>query len=282
MSTHSTITPSSEIAGSEPLSRRARREQAQEYITRLAGQTFPNSDRLYLQGSRPDIQVPMRRIHLSPSLIGGNQDAPRYEPNDPVLIYDTAGAYGDPEQAIDVSRGLSAVRAAWIAERQDTELVAEPNSDYTRTQQDNLAPQVPLMQTRAPIRKARSGACVTQLHYARAGIITPEMEFIALRENQRALMAGEAGITAEFVRREVAEGRAIIPANINHPEAEPMIIGRHFLVKINANIGNSSVSSSIEEEVEKLVWSTRWGGRYRDGSVDRASYSSDPGVDTAQ
>jgi phosphomethylpyrimidine synthase len=259
MSTHSTITPSPENAGSEPLSRRARREQAQEYITRLAGQTFPNSDRLYLQGSRPDIQVPMRRIHLAPSLIGGNQDAPRYEPNDPVLIYDTAGAYGDPDQAIDVSRGLLAVRAAWIAERQDTELVAEPNSDYTRVQQDNLAPQVPVMQSRAPIRKARSGSCVTQLHYARAGIITPEMEFIALRENQRALVAGESGITAEFVRREVAEGRAIIPANINHPEAEPMIIGRHFLVKINANIGNSSVSSSIEEEVEKLVWSTRWG-----------------------
>ncbi|GAB3240213.1 phosphomethylpyrimidine synthase ThiC [Pseudaeromonas pectinilytica] len=259
MSTSISRAISSEPTSSPSPSRRVRREQAHYYITQLVGQTFPNSDRIYLPGSRADIRVPMRRIHLASSLVGGSSDAPRYEPNAPVLIYDTAGAYGDPEQPIDVTRGLPALRAAWIAERQDTEIIPQPTSDYTRIQQDNLAPQVPVMQRRTDLRRGRAGACVTQLHYARAGIITPEMEFIALRENQRQLAAGEQGITAEFVRAEVAAGRAIIPANINHPEAEPMIIGRNFLVKINANIGNSAVSSSIEEEVEKLVWSTRWG-----------------------
>jgi len=259
MSTSISTAISSEPTSSPSPSRRVRREQAHHYITQLAGQTFPNSDRIYLPGSRADIRVPMRRIHLAPSLVGGSSDAPRYEPNAPVLIYDTAGAYGDPEQPIDVTQGLPALRAAWIVERQDTEIIPQPTSDYTRTQQDNLAPQVPVMQRRTDLRRAKAGACVTQLHYARAGIITPEMEFIALRENQRQLAAGEQGITAEFVRAEVAAGRAIIPSNINHPEAEPMIIGRNFLVKINANIGNSAVSSSIEEEVEKLVWSTRWG-----------------------
>ena len=259
MSTSISTAISSEPTSSPSPSRRVRREQAHHYITQLVGQTFPNSDRIYLSGSRADIRVPMRRIHLAPSLVGGSSDAPRYEPNAPVLIYDTAGVYGDPEQPIDVTRGLPALRAAWILERQDTEIISQPTSDYTRTQQDNLAPQVSVMQRRSDLRRAKVGACVTQLHYARAGIITPEMEFIALRENQRQLAAGEPGITAEFVRAEVAAGRAIIPANINHPEAEPMIIGRNFLVKINANIGNSAVSSSIEEEVEKLVWSTRWG-----------------------
>ncbi len=259
MSTSISTAISSEPTSSPSPSRRVRREQAHHYITQLVGQTFPNSDRIYLSGSRADIRVPMRRIHLAPSLVGGSSDAPRYEPNAPVLIYDTAGAYGDPEQSIDVTRGLPALRAAWIAERQDTEIIPQPTSDYTRTQQDNLAPQVPVMQRRTDLHRAKAGACVTQLHYARAGIITPEMEFVALRENQRQLAAGEQGITAEFVRTEVAAGRAIIPSNINHPEAEPMIIGRNFLVKINANIGNSAVSSSIEEEVEKLVWSTRWG-----------------------
>jgi len=259
MSTSISTAISSEPTSSPSPSRRVRREQAHHYITQLVGQTFPNSDRIYLLGSRADIRVPMRRIHLAPSLVGGSSEAPRYEPNAPVLIYDTAGAYGDPEQPIDVTQGLPALRAAWILERQDTEIIPQPTSDYTRIQQDNLAPQVPVIQRRTDLRRGRAGACVTQLHYARAGIITPEMEFIALRENQRQLAAGEQGITAEFVRAEVAAGRAIIPANINHPEAEPMIIGRNFLVKINANIGNSAVSSSIEEEVEKLVWSTRWG-----------------------
>ena len=248
------------------ISRRERREQAQRFITQLAGETFPNSDRVYLRathtapsGSHFDLRVPMRRIHLSPTLLGGTPEAPLYQPNDPVLVYDTAGAYGDPAQEIDVTMGLPPLRDAWIDARKDTQLIASPNSSYARSQQHNLTIQVPVMHHPARIRKANAGARVTQLHYARAGIITPEMAYIALRENQRQGAAGEPGITAEFVRAEVAAGRAIIPANINHPEAEPMIIGRNFLVKIDANIGNSSVSSSIEEEVEKLVWATRWG-----------------------
>lgn len=253
-------------AQSAVVSRRERREQAQRFITKLAGETFPNSDRVYLRathtehsGTPIDLRVPMRRIHLSPTLLGGTPEAPLYQPNDPVLVYDTAGAYGDPAQEIDVTMGLPPLRDAWIDARNDTQLISSPNSSYARSQQRNLAAQVPMMHHPARIRKAKSGARVTQLHYARAGIITPEMAYIALRENQRQGAAAEAGITAEFVRAEVAAGRAIIPANINHPEAEPMIIGRNFLVKINANIGNSSVSSSIEEEVEKLVWATRWG-----------------------
>ena len=255
-------TTSSTASSSAQPSRRERREQAHAYLTRLVGETFPNSDRIYLQGSSEDIRVPMRRIHLAPTLIGGSKEAPQYEPNEPVLVYDTAGAYGDPQMSIDVAQGLPRLRDNWIDARGDCEWLSAPNSDYTRTQRESLllnGEQIPQMSQRAPIRKAQAGKIVTQLHYARAGIITPEMEFIAIRENQRLLAAGEKGITAEFVRSEVAAGRAIIPANINHPEAEPMIIGRNFLVKINANIGNSSVSSSIEEEVEKLVWSTRWG-----------------------
>ncbi len=243
---------------SKNLSARERRESAKEYLSTLAAQTFPNSDREYLEGPRPDIRVPMRRIHLTPSLVGGTKQAPIYEENAPVLVYDTSGPYGDPDQAVDVTVGLKPLRQNWILERNDTEEVAEPTSEFTRAQAEQLQ-LVPQMKVKAPIRKAKDGLCVSQLHYARKGIITPEMEFIAVRENQRRLNAGEKGITAEFVRKEVAEGRAIIPANINHPESEPMVIGRNFLVKINANIGNSSISSSIEEEVEKLIWSTRWG-----------------------
>lgn len=243
---------------SKNLTFRERRESAKEYLSTLASQTFPNSDREYIGGSRPDIRVPMRRIHLSPSLIGGTKQAPIFEENAPVLVYDPSGAYGDPEQQVDVTKGLAPLRLNWILERNDTEEVSEPNSAFTRAQAEQLA-LVPKMAVQAPIRKAKAGHCVSQLHYARKGIITPEMEYIAIRENQRRLAEGEKGITPEFVRQEVAEGRAIIPANINHVESEPMIIGRNFLVKINANIGNSAVSSSIEEEVEKLIWSTRWG-----------------------
>ncbi len=243
---------------SKNLTSRERRESAKEYLSTLASQTFPNSDREYIEGSRPDIRVPMRRINLSPSLIGGTKQAPIFEENAPVLVYDPSGAYGDPDQQVDVTKGLAPLRLNWILERNDTEEVSEPNSAFTRAQAEQLA-LVPKMAVQAPIRKAKAGHCVSQLHYARKGIITPEMEFIAIRENQRRLAEGEKGITPEFVRQEVAEGRAIIPANINHVESEPMIIGRNFLVKINANIGNSAVSSSIEEEVEKLIWSTRWG-----------------------
>lgn len=243
---------------SKNLTSRERRESAKEYLSTLASQTFPNSDREYIEGSRPDIRVPMRRINLSPSLIGGTKQAPIFEENSPVLVYDPSGAYGDPDQQVDVTKGLAPLRLNWILERNDTEEVSEPNSAFTRAQAEQLA-LVPKMAVQAPIRKAKAGRCVSQLHYARKGIVTPEMEYIAIRENQRRLQEGEKGITPEFVRQEVAEGRAIIPANINHVESEPMVIGRNFLVKINANIGNSAVSSSIEEEVEKLIWSTRWG-----------------------
>ncbi|WAH51160.1 phosphomethylpyrimidine synthase ThiC [Pseudescherichia vulneris] len=218
--------------------RREQRAAAQRFINTLEGTTFPNSKRIYIQGSQSDIRVPMREIQLSPTLIGGSKAEPQFEENEAIPVYDTSGPYGDPEVAIDVEKGIAKIRSAWIA--------------------------------------GRTGKCVTQLHYARQGIVTPEMAFIALRENMgRERIRGEVlrrqhpgegfgarlpeNITPEFVRDEVAAGRAIIPANINHPESEPMIIGRNFLVKVNANIGNSAVTSSIEEEVEKLVWATRWG-----------------------
>lgn len=206
---------------------------------------FPASKKVYVKGSRPDIQVPMREITLSPtSGIHGEEENP------PIHVYDTSGAYTDSEIQTDIRQGLQPNRLHWIEERKDTEAYA----GRTVTPEDNgnvkgkaLAEVFPAFQ-RKPLR-AKKEHNVTQMHYARKGIITSEMEYIAIREN----------VTPEFVRDEVARGRAIIPANINHPESEPMIIGRNFLVKINANIGNSAVSSSIEEEVEKMRWATRWG-----------------------
>ena len=232
---------------------------------------FANSRKLYIQGSRADIQVPFREISLSdtPSQFGA-------EKNPPVIVYDTSGVYTDPNVSIDIRSGLPAMRAAWIAERNDTEQLDGPSSTFG--QQRKTDPELSAMRfnlTRKPLR-AKAGANVSQMHYARKGIITPEMEYIAIRENQRRegmsemLQSQHKGndfgasipkvITPEFVRSEVALGRAIIPLNINHPEIEPMIIGRNFLVKINANIGNSALGSSITEEVEKMVWGTRWGG----------------------
>ncbi|ORM69886.1 phosphomethylpyrimidine synthase ThiC [Pantoea wallisii] len=257
-------------------SRREQRAQAQEFIDSLQGTAFPNSQRIWITGNRPDIRVPMREIQLSPTHTGGSKENPQYEANEPVPVYDTAGAYGDPAATIDVHRGLEKLRAAWIDERGDSETVAQVSSSYTQQRlADDGLDHLRFEHLPQP-RRAKAGRCVTQLHYARQGIITPEMEFIAIRENMgrerirsEVLLQQHPGhsfgahlpenITAEFVRQEVASGRAIIPSNINHPESEPMIIGRNFLVKVNANIGNSAVSSSIEEEVEKLVWSTRWG-----------------------
>ncbi|WP_336769385.1 phosphomethylpyrimidine synthase ThiC [Pantoea endophytica] len=257
-------------------SRREQRAQAQEFIDSLQGTAFPNSKRIWITGSRADIRVPMREIQLSPTHIGGSKENPHYEPNEAVPVYDTAGAYGDPQATIDVHQGLDRLRAGWIEERSDSETIHQLSSSYTQQRlADEGLDHLRFEQLPQP-RRAKSGRRVTQLHYARQGIITPEMEFIALRENMgRERIRGEVllqqhpghsfganlpeNITAEFVRQEVANGRAIIPSNINHPESEPMIIGRNFLVKVNANIGNSAVSSSIEEEVEKLVWSTRWG-----------------------
>lgn len=257
-------------------SRREQRAQAQDFINSLQGTAFPNSQRIWIAGSRADIRVPMREIQLSPTHTGGTKAEPQYEINEPVPVYDTAGAYGDPQATIDVHQGLAKLRAAWIDERDDSEPVTQRSSAYTQQRLADEGLDHLRFESLPSPRRAKPGRCVTQLHYARQGIVTPEMEFIAIRENMgRERIRSEvllqqhpgeafgahlpANITAEFVRDEVASGRAIIPSNINHPESEPMIIGRNFLVKINANIGNSAVSSSIEEEVEKLVWSTRWG-----------------------
>ena len=231
---------------------------------------FANSKKIYIQGSTPDIQVPFREISISdtPSEFGA-------EKNVPVLVYDTSGSYTDPKYDINIQNGLPPLKTKWIEDRQDTEILDGPTSVYG--QERKIDPELEKMRfnlLRKP-RRAKPGKNVSQMHYAKKGIITPEMEFIAIRENQRreglsdVIQTQHPGqnhgaqiqnkITPEFVRDEVAKGRAIIPANINHPETEPMIIGRNFLVKINANIGNSALGSSISEEVEKMVWGTRWG-----------------------
>ena len=264
---------------------------------------FPGSRRIYVEGSRPDIRVPMRLIQQSPTGssthtlpldkgeypgeaggrgsiengkdLGGNGSV---EENPPIPVYDTSGPYTDPEATINLRTGLPSVRSVWIEERGDTELLGGLTSAFGREQaNDERLDHLRFEHVRPP-RRAMPGKCVTQMHYARRGEITPEMEFIAIRESQKLealretnpdLFQQHAGqsfgaaipkvITPEFVRSEVARGRAIVPANINHPELEPMIIGRNFLVKINANMGNSAVTSSIAEEVEKLVWAIRWG-----------------------
>ena len=234
--------------------------------------SYPASEKIYVQGSRPDIQVPMRKITLS--------DTPVHfgavEKNGPLYVYDTSGVYTDPNVEIDLKKGLSSIRSAWIEERNDTEELNGPSSDFgLQRLEDPATASLRFEHIRKP-RRAKAGKNVSQMYYARQGIITPEMEFIAIRENQkmeemRDLWKGQHPgdslgasipdvITAEFVRDEVARGRAIIPCNINHPELEPMIIGRNFLVKINGNLGNSAVTSSIDEEVEKMLWGIRWGG----------------------
>ncbi|MDR4946971.1 phosphomethylpyrimidine synthase ThiC [Neobacillus cucumis] len=210
--------------------------------------SFSGSKKVYVKGSRPDIQVPMREIELSSTISTLGE-----EKNPPVRVYDTSGPYTDHHYSVDITKGLPTLRNTWIQERSDVEeyegreIKAEDNG-YQDLNDPRANHKVFPGLKRKPLR-AKKGENVTQLHYAKKGIITPEMEFIAIREN----------MDPEFVRAEVARGRAIIPSNINHPETEPMIIGRNFHVKINANIGNSAVSSSIEEEVEKMTWATRWG-----------------------
>jgi phosphomethylpyrimidine synthase len=245
---------------------------------------FPNSEKTYITGSRPDIRVPFRKITQddTPTQMGA-------EKNPPIFVYDTSGPYTDPTVKIDIRAGLSPIRAKWIEERNDTELLSGPTSSFGQSRLNDPKLTALRFNLHRQPRRAKSGKNVTQMHYARQGIVTPEMEFIALRENMlradyieslkaaggnSARMAelmlrqhpGESfgaaiprEITPEFVRDEVARGRAIIPANINHPESEPMIIGRNFLVKINGNIGNSAVSSGIGEEVDKMTWGIRWG-----------------------
>ncbi|OGI41486.1 MAG: phosphomethylpyrimidine synthase ThiC [Candidatus Muproteobacteria bacterium RBG_16_62_13] len=241
-----------------------------------ATRPFPNSRKIFVPGSRPDIRVGMREVTLTPTPSKNGA-----EENPPVTIYDTSGPYTDPAAVIDLRRGLVPAREQWILDRDDTEQLASPSSEYGRARErDPKLVSLRFEHIRKP-RRAKAGANVSQMHYARQGIITPEMEYVAIRETLRLnefrrdpryarLLRQHKGmnwgasipdtITPEFVRDEVARGRAIIPANINHPESEPMIIGRNFLVKINTNIGNSAVTSSIEEEVEKMVWSVRWGG----------------------
>jgi phosphomethylpyrimidine synthase len=230
------------------------------------------SRKIHVPGSRPEMRVPMREVAQSatPLVFGAEKNAP-------LALYDTSGPYTDPAARIDLTAGLPALRAYWIAERGDTEALPGPSSRFGRQRvADPTLAAVRFPRSQPPLR-ARAGANVTQMHYARRGIVTPEMEFVAIRENQRRDVQGDAGagrrhagesfgaalparITPEFVRDEIARGRAILPCNINHPESEPMIIGRNFLTKINANIGNSAVTSSIAEEVEKMVWAIRWGG----------------------
>ncbi len=235
---------------------------------------LPSSRKIYVHGSRGDLRVPMREIAQAdtPASFGA-------EKNPPIVVYDTSGPYTDPDATIDIRKGLPALRTRWIEERGDTVELPGPTSGYGRARLEDPALTALRFDLKRTSRRAKPGANVTQMHYARAGIVTPEMEFVAIRENllrERMLAtlpaivtrqhAGQSfgaaipdRITPEFVRDEVARGRAIIPSNINHPESEPMIIGRNFLVKINANIGNSAVSSSIGEEVEKMTWATRWG-----------------------
>ncbi len=234
---------------------------------------LPNSRKIYVTGSRPDIRVPQREISLAdtPTNMGGEKNAP-------VIVYDTSGAYTDPAVKIDIRQGLPSVRASWIDERGDVDLLGGVSSVFGLQREKDIATaHLRFGHIRQP-RRAKAGANVTQMHYARKGIITPEMEYVAIRETMRREHLADAGllnhqhpgqsfgasipkiITPEFVRDEIARGRAIIPANINHTELEPMIIGRNFLVKINANIGNSALGSSIDEEVEKMTWAIRWGG----------------------
>src|SRR5438477_4141255 len=244
------------------------------HVDAAAVAPLPNSRKMHVEGSRPDLRVPMREIAQSdtPASFGA-------EKNPPLVVYDTSGPYTDPAATIDIRKGLPALRAPWIAERADTVELEGPSSAYGRARLADAELAGLRFDLHRKPRRAKPAANVTQMHYARRGIVTPEMEFIAIRENllrERMLdvqpeivtrqHAGQsfgaaipAVMTPEFVRSEVARGRAIIPSNINHPESEPMIIGRNFLVKINANIGNSAVSSSIHEEVEKMTWATRWG-----------------------
>ncbi|MFQ2018941.1 phosphomethylpyrimidine synthase ThiC [Aeromonas veronii] len=267
---------STSVSDTAKSSRREQRSSAQAFIDSLKGMAHPNSRRIFIEGSRPDIRVPLREIQLADTFVGGTKESPKFEPNEPIPVYDTSGRYGEEGVAIDVRRGLPRLRENWVLERDDTDELPGLSSTFTQERLADEGLDHLRFEHLPKPRRAKPGRRVTQLHYARAGIVTPEMEFIAIRENMgRERVRSELlrtqhpgrdfgarlpqNITPEFVRDEVAAGRAIIPSNINHPEAEPMIIGRNFLVKINANIGNSAVTSSIEEEVEKLVWSTRWG-----------------------
>ena len=224
--------------------------------------TFPGSKKTYLAGNLyPDLKVAMRRVTLTPTVTIDTDGKETRRDNGSVLIYDTSGPYGDDDSVIDLRKGLPRLREPWIMKRGGVEQLAELTSEYGRMRlADKSLDHLRFEHIQLPLR-AKEGEQVSQMYYAKQGIITPEMEYVAIRENMNCAELGiETHITPEFVRQEIAAGRAVLPANINHPEAEPMIIGTNFLVKINTNIGNSATTSSIEEEVEKAVWSCKWGG----------------------
>ncbi|KAF7768922.1 phosphomethylpyrimidine synthase [Pseudoalteromonas citrea] len=257
-------------------SRRETRAAASEYIYNLTGQPFPSSHKVYVDGDASGVRVGMREITQTDTFVGGTEENPVYEKNEPIRVYDTSGPYTDPDFELNVREGLPKFRQAWIDAREDTQWLESVTSQFSQQRMADEGLDHLRFEHLPKIRCAKPGKNVTQMYYARQGIVTPEMEYVAIRENMgRAKLREEIlaeqhkgnsfgasipdFITPEFVRDEIARGRAILPNNINHPESEPMIVGRNFLVKVNANIGNSSVTSSIEEEVEKLVWSTRWG-----------------------
>lgn len=223
---------------------------------------YPSSEKVYMEGTLfPEIRVAMRKVNLTPTVTKGKNGEKHFSENTPVYVYDTSGAYSDPKVEINLKRGLPRLREPWILKRGGVEKLSQQSSEYCRERLANKSLDELRFQHIALPYRALPGKSVTQMAYAKQGIITPEMEYVAIRENMNCEELGiKTHITPEFVREEVAAGRAVIPANINHPEAEPMIIGRNFLVKINTNIGNSATTSNINEEVEKAVWSCKWGG----------------------
>ena len=223
---------------------------------------YPSSEKVYMEGTLfPEIRVAMRKVNLTPTVTKDKNGEKHFSENTPVYVYDTSGAYSDPKVEINLKRGLPRLREPWILKRGGVEKLSQQSSEYCRERLANKSLDELRFQHIALPYRALPGKSITQMAYAKQGIITPEMEYVAIRENMNCEELGiKTHITPEFVREEVAAGRAVIPANINHPEAEPMIIGRNFLVKINTNIGNSATTSNINEEVEKAVWSCKWGG----------------------
>lgn len=218
---------------------------------------YSKREKAYMQGKLfPQIKVGMTKVNLTPTVVKDERGIPHTEPNAPVYIYDTSGPYSDPNYQVDLKKGLPRMREQWIIDRNDTEQLQEITSEYGKQRlADHSLDHLRFEHIQLP-RRAQAGKHITQMAYAKAGIVTPEMEYVAIRENMNCQELGiDTHITPEYVRDEIARGRAVLPANINHPESEPMIIGRNFLVKINTNIGNSATTSSIEEEVDKAVWS---------------------------
>ena len=253
---HPIITPQPSLAGPHP----PKKEQKENMPNDK--KAYAKREKAYIQGSLfPFIKVGMTKVNLAPTVTKDEKGIPHTEPNAPVYIYDTSGPFSDPDIEIDLKKGLPRIRQQWIIDRKDTEQLSEVTSEYGKMRlADHSLDSLRFEHIQLP-RRAKAGKAITQMAYAKAGIITPEMEYVAIRENMNCEELGiKTHITPEFVRSEIASGRAVLPANINHPESEPMIIGRNFLVKINTNIGNSATTSSIDEEVDKAVWSCKWGG----------------------